>query len=183
MRICLCVGHSKLASGLYTSADGTEYGGCNEYKYNKKLVKQVAKRLKHNGHKVTTVICPENRFNTVGMEKTYKLNIVNSGNYDLCIELHLNAAKDLSANGCETLYYSHKGHIYAGHIHAGLSKKFKGRGAKKRDDLYMLTKTKCPAVICETFFCTNQSDYKKAKGLANRKKIAKLIADNIKDVY
>jgi len=33
--------------------------------------------------------------------------------------------------------------------------------------------------LIETFFCTNKNDYAKAKGKANRKKLAKLIADGI----
>ena len=43
----------------------------------------------------------------------------------------------------------------------------------------MLNGTNPPAVLIETFFCTNKGDYKKAKGLIKRRKIAKLVAAGI----
>lgn len=178
MKICVCVGHSRLKNGAYTSADGVRYGGCNEYKYNKKLAKQVVKKLRKKGHTVKKVICPEKKFLTSAEEKNYKLNIVNSGDYDLCIELHLNASDNM-ASGCEVLYVSQKGMLFAQNIQNRLSKIFKDRGAKKRDNLYMLTKTTCPSIIVESFFCTNRLDYLKGKGLEGRKKIAKAIANGI----
>lgn len=40
----------------------------------------------------------------------------------------------------------------------------------------MLSKTDCPAVICETFFCDNEDDYRKGK---DRDKIARIYAQQI----
>lgn len=105
MKIALTVGHSLLKNGNYTSADGTKYGGCNEYKWCKAFSKQVKTALEANGHKVTRIVCPEKKFTSSSQEKSYKLNKINSGNYDLVIELHLNAASP-SANGTEVLYKS-----------------------------------------------------------------------------
>lgn len=65
-------------------------------------------------------------------------------------------------------------------IQKQLSTVFKDRGIKQRNDLYILNGTKAPSILIETFFCTSKSDYKKAKGLVKRKKIAKLIANGIK---
>ena len=36
--LCKCIGHSALKNGTITIADGTKFGGGNEYKYNKKTV-------------------------------------------------------------------------------------------------------------------------------------------------
>lgn len=176
MRIIITVGHSRLKSGSYTSADGRGYGGCNEYIWCKRFSKQLQKALKKKGHKVKRVVCPEQKFTKSTEEKGYKLNIINSGNYDLVIEMHLNAAGP-EAEGCEVLYKSDEGKKYALKVQAALSQIFTNRGIKQRDDLYILNGTKPPAILVETFFCTSRGDYKKAKGIAKRRKLAKLIAD------
>lgn len=176
MNIIITVGHSRLKSGLYTSADGTKDGGCNEYIWCKRFSKQLKAALKKKGHKVRRVVCPEKKFTRSTEEKNYKLNIINSGNYDLVIELHLNAATS-SASGSEVLYKTSSGKKYADKVQKALAKIFTDRGVKKRTDLYILNGTKPPAILIETFFCTSESDYKKAKGLNKRRKIAKLIAE------
>lgn len=167
MKIALCLGHSKLKNGKTTGA----VGFCNEYNYNKKLIKEVAKELKRKGHKVTKIVCPEKKFTSASEEKYYKLQKIAKNRFDLIIELHLNSYTK-EASGCEVLYKSDRGKRYAERINQGLSCVFKDRGTKKRDDLYMLNQTKDPAVIVESFFCTNEFDYKKAKGLRNRKTVA-----------
>ena len=178
MKIALTVGHSLLKNGSYTSADGKKYGGCNEYKYCKAFSKQVAYALKKNGHDVTRIVCPEKTFISSTQERSYKLNKINSGDYDLVIELHLNAASP-SAKGTEVLYKSNTGKKYANAVQKQLATVFNDRGTKQRTDLYILNGTKPPAILLETFFCTSASDYKKAKGIVNRRKLAKLIADGI----
>lgn len=96
------------------------------------------------------------------------------------IELHLNAAAP-SAYGTEVLYKSTTGKKYAEQVQKQLAKIFRNRGAKQRNDLYILNGTKPPAILLETFFCTNASDYKKAKGYINRNKIAKLVVKGIQN--
>ena len=71
------------------------------------------------------------------------------------------------------------GKKYAQKVQKQLSTVFANRGIKQRNDLYILNSTKPPAILLETFFCTNKSDYKKAKGLAKRTKLAKLVAKGI----
>ena len=178
MKIALTVGHSLLKNGNYTSADGKTYGGCNEYKWCKAFSKQVASAIRKNGHTVKRIVCPEKKFTSSIQEKAYKLNIINSGNYDLVIELHLNAASP-SAKGTEVLYKSSAGKKYAEKVQKQLASVFTDRGIKLRDDLYMLNGTKPPAILIETFFCTNKGEYKKAKGIIKRRELAKLIAKGI----
>lgn len=180
MKIALTVGHSQLKNGCYTSADGKKYGGCNEYRWCRAFSKQVKKQLENKGYIVDRIVCPEKKFTSSTQEKSYKLNLINSGNYDLVIELHLNAAGS-SAEGTEVLYKSATGKKYADSVQKRLATVFKNRGIKQRSDLYILNGTKPPAILIETFFCTSKSDYKKAKGLAKRTKLAKLIADGIKN--
>lgn len=178
LKIALTIGHSILKNGNITSADGTKFGGCNEYKYNKLLAPYIKKYLESEGHKVDIIICPEKKFNKSTKEATYKLNIVNNKKYDLVVELHLNAA-DKTAQGCEVLYISKSGKKYATQVQKKLATVFKDRGIKKRDNLYMLTKTKPVTIMLETFFCTNAVEYNKAKSAAQMDNLGRLIAGGI----
>lgn len=178
MKICITVGHSLLKNGCYTSADGSNQRGCNEYKWNKAFSRQLTAALKKKGHYVTRIICPERKFINSSEEKVYKLGIINNGTYDLVIELHCNAGTE-TAHGCEVLYKSDKGREYAKSVQKALSEVFTDRGVKQRDDLYILNGTEPTAVLVETFFCTSKADYKLAKGIFKRTKIAKLVAKAI----
>ena len=181
MKIALTVGHSLLKNGSYTSADGVKYGGVNEYKWCKAWSKQIKKALEKDGHKVDRIVCPEKKFAHSTEEKNYKLGIINSGNYDLVIELHLNAASS-EAHGTEVLYKSNDGKKYASAIQKQLSTVFSDRGIKNRNDLYILNGTKPTAILIETFFCTSKDDYKKAKGLVKRTKLAELVRKGLSNV-
>lgn len=179
MNIALTVGHSVLKNGNCTSADGRYFGGCLEYHWCKAFSKQVKSALAKKGHNVDLIVCPEKSFTSSSQEKNYKLPLVNTGKYDLLIELHLNASDNKTANGTEVLYKSAAGKRYSQSVEKQLAKVFKSRGAKQRSDLYILNATKPVAILIETFFCTSKEDYKKAKGLMNRTKLAKLIANGV----
>ncbi len=155
MKICVTTGHSILKSGKNTSADGIK----NEYKYNKSLAPKVVELFKKEGHTVTLLQCPERTLNESTDEKSYKLPIVNKGNFDLCIELHLNASNG-QGYGAEVWYTSGAGGEYASRICDKLHTiGFKNRGkVKDYRGLYMLQKTKCPSVVVESFFCDNKND-------------------------
>ena len=181
MKILVLVGHSILKDGRCTSADGRSKGGCLEYNWCKAFSNQLKKELEKDGHKVKKVVCPEKVFKSKNEEKPYKLDIEKNGNYDLVLELHLNSSDNKSANGTEVLYVSGTGKKYAEAIEKQLATVFRSRGAKHRDDLYILNQTNAPAVVLETFFCTSKDDYKKAKGEKKRTKLAKLVAKGIEN--
>lgn len=175
MKIILTVGHSILKTGNCTSADGRPFGGVLEYSYNKHIVEQVAEYLRSVGHKVEVLVCPELRFAKSTEEKSFKLQKVNNGNYDLVVELHLNASKLHNARGCEVLYKSSNGKKYAQQVQSRLATKFQDRGIQKRDNLYMLNSTKPTAIMLETFFCDNAADCE----LAEKNDVSLLIAEGI----
>lgn len=175
MKIILTVGHSILKNGNCTSADGRPYGGVLEYAYNKNIVNRVAEYLRIVDHKVDVLVCPELRFSKSTDEKAYKLQRVNSGGYDLAVELHLNATALHNARGCEVLYLSEEGKKIAQRVLASLAKVFKSRGIQKRSGLYMLNSTKPTAIMLETFFCDNSADC----ALAEQHDIALRIAEGI----
>ncbi|MBY2477539.1 N-acetylmuramoyl-L-alanine amidase [Clostridioides difficile] len=182
MKICITVGHSILKSGACTSADGV----VNEYQYNKSLAPVLADTFRKEGHKVDVIICPEKQFKSKAEEKTYKIPRVNSGGYDLLIELHLNSS-GVGAFGTEVFYYSEKGKEYAQRVVDKLSKPFirkKGdkevgnRGAKLDKGLYILNSSKPTAILIESFFCDNKEDCEKAKKFGYEG-IAKLIVEGV----
>ena len=172
-RIAVIVGHSRLKNGSYTSAQGV----CNEYKYNKKLSTYVVKNLRKKGYTVDRIVCPEKKFKSSKEEYNYKIPRLNSVKYDLVVELHLNASEILTANGTEVFYYtnSKEGKKIAVQVQKQLATLFRDRGVKQTNNLYILRDTKAVAILVESFFCTNKSDYKKA----NYKKVASLISDGI----
>ena len=180
MKIQVSVGHSKLKNGHITSADGTKFGGGNEYKFCKSFANVLVNALRAAGHEVDLLRVPEKKVSNQSEEKKYKIQRYNQ-NYDLNIELHLNAG-GASAKGTEVLYKSVKGKQYATAICNNLAELWNNRGPKQRKDLYFLNSTKAVAVLIELFFCTNKSEWKKAKNKQMQKKMAELIVQAIDSV-
>ncbi|MEE7910235.1 N-acetylmuramoyl-L-alanine amidase, partial [Clostridioides difficile] len=149
----------------------------NEYQYNKFLAPVLADTFRKEGHKADVIICPEKQFKTKAEEKIYKIPRVNSGGYDLLIELHLNASNG-QGKGSEVLYYSNKGLEYATRICNKLGTVFRNRRAKLDKGLYILNSSKPTAVLIESFFCDNKEDYEKAKKLGYEG-MAKLIVEGV----
>lgn len=172
-RIGLFVGHSKLKNGTYTSANKL----INEYEYNKTLGATIKSLFDKEEQPCDLNICPEGKFTSNKDEDDYKLPIANSGKYDLIIELHLNAFNG-TADGSEVLYTSNSGKVVAQRVQNKLKTVFDDRGIKKRDNLYMLTKTNPVSIMIESFFCDSQIDVDKANSLGYEG-IAKLIVEGI----
>lgn len=177
MKIFLSVGHSLLRNGSYTSANGTKYGGCIEYIYCKSLGGYVRDYLTSVGHSVDFIVCPEKKFTSKSEEYSYKITKENKGKYDLVVELHLNASVKHDAVGSEVYYYDDgDGKKTAKRVVEKLGTLFKNRGAKQNKSFYMLSDTVATAILIESFFCDNKSDYEKGKDV---RKVAKLISEGI----
>ena len=164
MNIFVCVGHANYGGGVISSADGTKSGGVNEYKYNKALAPYVAKWLETAGHKATLCIAPEGKLHSLNDEINYFIGLENKGNYDLAVQLHLNAF-NTKACGTEAYAYNSEGLKVAEAICKKLGTVWKNRGAQIKTGLYWTRKTKAKAVLIESFFCDNREDYNKAKKL------------------
>lgn len=177
MNIFVCVGHANYGGGVISSADGTKSGGVNEYKYNKALAPYVVKWLEAAGHKVTLCIAPEGKLHSLNDEINYFIGLENKGDYDLAMQLHLNAF-NTKACGTEAYAYNSEGLKVAEAICKKLGTVWKNRGAQIKTGLYWTRKTKAKAVLIESFFCDNASDYAKAKKLGYDAH-GKLIAEGI----
>lgn len=184
MKYFICVGHAYYKNGNISSADGTKSGGVNEYKYNKALAPYIVNWLKKAGHEATLCIAPEKKFSCLNDEINYFIGEENAGNYDVSVQLHLNASSAHNAVGCEAYAYNDAGKEVATAICEKLGTVWKNRGAKISTNLYWTRKTKAKAVLIESFFCDNADDYTKAKNFgydAHAKLIAEaLIGKDIK---
>ena len=77
---------------------------------------------------------------------------------DLNISIHFNASNG-QGHGVEVLQYSDKTQAIAQNICNAIAQLgFKNRGVKERKDLYVLKKTKAPAILIECCFCDNAVD-------------------------
>lgn len=177
-RIGLFVGHSILANGTCTSADGRKNGGKLEYAICKELATEMKKWFDKIEQPCDVIIVPEKKYKS-GYEDDYKLPIANSGKYDLIIELHLNSF-DGTATGSEVLYISNDGKVVAQRIQNKLKTIFDDRKVKHRDNLYMLTKTKPVSVMIESFFCDNKTDCDKFDKLG-KAEVARRLVEGVCD--
>lgn len=177
MKYFICVGHANYGNGIISSADGTKYGGVNEYKYNKELAPYVCKWLQAEGHEATLCIAPEGKLHSLNEEIAYFIGEENKQDYDMSVQLHLNAF-NRKAYGCEAYAYNNAGLQVAQRISAKLGTIWYNRGAEIRTGLYWTRKTKAMAVLVESFFCDSADDYAKAKKLGMDAH-GKLIAEGI----
>lgn len=158
MKISIHAGHGKEG----TRAHGAT-GYCDESKYCRKIVESIKNRL---DGRVVYNDCTYNGSKYSQTEILVSLvRKINSYNPDFAISVHLNASNEGSANGVECLVHpstSEENYNRAVKIVNNLSSTFgfSNRGVKKRSDLYILRKTKCPTIIIEVGFCTNYHDSK-----------------------
>ena len=177
MKIFVCVGHAYYKNGAISSADGTKYGGVNEYKYNKALAPYVVDWLKKAGHKADLCIAPEKKFSCLQDEIEYFIGKEHAKDYDLAIQLHLNAFNG-SAHGTEAYAYDSEGLKVANAICKKLGTVWKNRGGQIKPELYWTRQTNAKAVLIESFFCDSADDCAKAEDLGYSAH-GKLIAEGI----
>lgn len=158
MKISIHAGHGKEG----TRAHGA-VGYCDESRYARKIIESMKNRL---DGRVAYNDCTYNGNKYSQTEILVSLvRKINSYNPDFAISIHLNASNDATANGVECLVHpntSKDNYNRAEKLVNDLSVTFGfiNRGVKKRSDLYILRKTKCPTIIIEVGFCTNYHDSK-----------------------
>lgn len=178
MKIYVCTGHANYGN-MISSADGTSVGGCNEYNYNRDLLPYIKKWCEKVGIECCTDTPEVGKLHSLEDEIEYYISHANSKNYDLVVQLHLNACNE-KAKGCEVWYYSSSssGMRYANNVCNKLGTVWKNRGIKESKTLYWTKRTSAPSILIESFFCDNASDYMTAAkiGLDTH---AKLIVEGI----
>ncbi len=178
MKIYVCTGHADYRN-MISSADGTAVGGCNEYNYNKELLPYIKKWCEKAGIECYTDTPEIGKLHSLEDEINYYTSHANSKDYDLVVQLHLNACNE-KAKGCEVWYYpsSAMGMQYANSVCNKLGTVWINRGVKESKTLYWLRKTFAPSILIESFFCDNRNDYLNAVKLGLDTH-AKLIVEGI----
>lgn len=147
----------------------------------RKIKEKVISLLKDGGHTVYDCTVDDGRNQSDVLDKIVKK--CNAHTVDLDVSIHLNSGRndrkgDNSTGGVEVLVYSKssKAHEAAKKVCEEVAKTgLRNRGVKYRTDLYVLKKTKSPAMLIECCFVDDADDAK----VYNVDKIAKAIVNGI----
>lgn len=116
-----------------------------------------------------------------------RCEIIENTSPELVVSIHQNSYHSSSVKGAQVFYYekSDKGRMLANKIQGSLVKELaeenKGRVEKANDNYYLILNVKCPAVIVECGFLSNESEAKLLGDSAYQEKIAKAIVDGIRE--
>ena len=165
-------GHTKAGTGY-----GAVSGRYKESEITRQVGTELIKLLKKKGHRVYNSTVDKATSQSNYLKKVVQL--ANNSGADLFISLHCNASATHKGYGSECWTYKGKKIEEAVNICVELRKLgFRNRGIKDGKDLYVVKKTKMPAILVEMFFLDNETDQQ----LYTRhgvKKIAQAIADAI----
>ena len=159
-KVGIYVGHSR--SG---DKGAQSVGGVSEWDWNSKVAHMLKGKLDDAG--IDCYVVDHYEGGTYGAAMTWVSADATSQGATLAIELHFNAASP-SAKGFEYLYWhtSTKGQKLADafiEAQKALNTPAPSRGAKPADGgdrgSGFLSKTPCPAIICEPFFGSNQDEW------------------------
>jgi N-acetylmuramoyl-L-alanine amidase len=147
-KICISSGHGSIVRGAS--------GHLDEVDEARAVVEQLAKELEVRG--VIVYVFHDNTSTTQDQNLKTIVSWHNSHQRDLDISVHFNAYQMTEkAMGTEVLYKT-QGDLAADLADAIAAVGFIDRGAKKRDDLYVLNNTNAPAVLLEVCFVDSQAD-------------------------
>lgn len=116
-----------------------------------------------------------------------RCEIIEEASPQLVVSIHQNSYHSSSVKGAQVFYYekSDKGKVLANKIQsqlvASLSEGNKGRVEKANDNYFLIMNVKCPAVIVECGFLSNEAEARLLEDEEYQKKIAKAIKDGIRD--
>ncbi len=169
--VCIVVGHKATSGGAVNSLTQL-----SEYDYNNPVASLLAELLHRQN--VRPVILYRDSYTQLPQD-------VNRIKPDYCIELHCNAAVNLSAQGAEMLYWhtSSRSKALAKRIQTAVAGLFgeADRGIKPITDgqngAHLLKGTSMPCVIAEPFFISNSESL--AKALVLREQYANVLAGAI----
>lgn len=181
MNIAISIGHGKSKSGGYDS--GAVGGGYHEFKIARQIGKYAAQELRSYGCTATLINYDADLYLSDRIAK------INSGKYDLALEIHLNAG---GGTGSEVYYKvgNTQGKKLAGAISKSIANKFsiKDRGAKvkvqnNKDYFGFVREVKCQSLLIETVFIDTATDRKKVETDAGQQQCGQAIAEAVAATY
>lgn len=165
MKFNIHAGHNEQVSGAI--------GYLQETKENRIIKNLVISKLKSLNHEVYD--CSDEVGSTQTRNLTNIVHKCNKHKVDVDVSIHFNVSNGLG-HGSEVYYYSNQGKEYAHKVVNALSKLgFTNRGAKKNTTLYVLRKTKSPAILIECCFIDNKEDVR----LYDSDKVANAIVEGL----
>lgn len=168
MKVILNAGHTKSGAG------SGAIGYLNESEETRKIVSLIRYYMRGKGHEVILA-----NVDKAESQAAYLYGVARKANKeidaDLFVSVHLNAG---GGNGCEC--YTWKGNESAAAV--GICEElsalgFRNRGVKDGSHIYVISKTKTPAVLVEVCFVDSMADTKNYKRLGS--KVAQAITRGI----
>lgn len=160
-RVAVVVGHSRIGD-----AGSISHGGISEWEYNRMVAIHLKSKLMARGyHAMVVYNIPRDDYRSA---MSWVADKIKEFEADIAIELHFNASGSHTAKGHEWLYWhtSVKGRKLASCLEVSMIQRrigFPVRGTKPKEsgDLgaHFLSKTHCPAIICEPFFGDNEQEW------------------------
>ena len=162
MRIALLTGHSILANGKSSGANGY----FDEYVYILRLLPILKQQLIASGYECDVIACPENIFKSPTEEIMYKIPRVNIKDetgrylYDLVLEFHLNASIHKTNSGTNVYYKTgdNYGYVVGKRICSSLNKLGFIDGGVHTPPLYIINESVPTCIAIELFYCTSIKD-------------------------
>lgn len=119
------------------------------------------------------------------MELSERVSIINNLKPSLVISLHADASKDVNLNGVGAYIFSDKTFYDESKLNAesvinNLSTENLAKGEVKEASFYVLKNSKCPAVLLEMGYLSNEKDRNYLKSESGQNKIAAKILQSIK---
>ena len=144
---------------------GAEGNGMREQDINYDVGIYLAELLRENGNFEVMLSRPTAETslgNTNSESLQMRVDMANNWGADWFISIHTNAAENIGANGSEVYVYSQNSPAYplAEDILEEIVERVgtKNLGVKENQSLYVLRRTKMPALLVELAFITNESD-------------------------
>lgn len=187
LNIAVSAGHNVYNNGYFDN--GSSFGRLKEAKITKKTVKILIRLLSDMGHNVKDVTPYNQRFSHSKAAHQSRANKVNSGNYDLYLDVHINAG---GGTGSEVLLNARNNISYkiGRDMTKAISNKtgLRNRGIKNKPSFWSISMVRCPAIIVEGGFIDspNGQDMKTLTPKLYAESIASVfgtVGDNKEDKY
>lgn len=116
-----------------------------------------------------------------------RVALANEISPDMYISVHVNYADAVSANGIETYYYTssdNRGQTFANMVQNALVEEFGLRDRKtKHQDFYVIRETNDPAILIETGFISNDTDFNTITAADYPERFANTVYECILEYY
>lgn len=147
-------------AGHSAKSPGASGNGFKEHEQARLCNKAFIEAMKVRRYDVIDTTSDARNKAAVLQEQVAKANKVGGSSKQLNASFHLNAG---GGTGVEVLHYGDSTKVVAARVSAAIAKALgiKDRGAKQRQDLYFLRKTKSPAILVEACFIDNAEDMAK----------------------